>query len=154
MVVLLLLACVGVVVLQQQIASAVAMADVRPNHPFARPLIAPMNILLAGVDSRPDHPEEGIRSDSLLLLHLDPGGGWANLLSIPRDSLATIPGYGDAKINSAFSHGYATAAVRIPSHLPVHQHWRHRRSKSFWECKISEVASTTWRQSTSTASPR
>lgn len=108
-IVLLLLACVGVVILQQQIARAVAMADVRPDRPLARPLFAPMNILLAGVDSRPDHPEEGIRSDSLLLLHLDPGAGWANLLSIPRDSLATIPGYGDAKINTAFGYGYATA---------------------------------------------
>lgn len=110
MLVLFVLACVGLVILQQQIASAVAMTDVRPDRPFARPLFAPMNILLAGVDSRPDHPDEGVRSDSLLLLHLDPGAGWANLLSIPRDSLATIPGYGDAKINTAFAYGYGTAA--------------------------------------------
>ena len=108
LVVLLLLACAGLLVLQQQIARAVAMEDVRPNRPIARPLIAPANILLAGVDSRPDHPEEGIRSDSLLLLRLDPVGGWANLLSIPRDSRVTIPGYGDAKINAAFGHGHAT----------------------------------------------
>ena len=109
LVVLLLLACVGLVVLQQQIARAVAMEDVRPDRPIARPLILPANILLAGVDSRPDHPAEGVRSDSLLLLPLDPRGGWANLLSIPRDSLVTIPGYGETKINAAFAYGHDTA---------------------------------------------
>ena len=108
--VVFVLACVGLLVLQQQLARAVALEDVRSDRPFSRPLFAPMNILIAGVDSRPDHPEEGIRSDSLLLLHLEPGVGWANLLSIPRDSLATIPGYGDAKINTAFAYGYSTAA--------------------------------------------
>ncbi len=109
LVVLLLLACVGLVVLQQQIARAVAIEDARSDRPFARPLILPANFLLAGVDSRPDHPAEGVRSDSLLLLHLDPRGGWANLLSIPRDSLVTIPGYGEAKINAAFAYGYDRA---------------------------------------------
>lgn len=108
--VVLLLSFVGLLVLQHQVAGAVALADVRSDRPFSRPLFAPMNILLAGVDSRAGHPEEGVRSDSLLLLHLDPGAGWANLLSIPRDSVASIPGYGDAKINTAFGYGYSTAA--------------------------------------------
>ncbi|MDQ5853485.1 MAG: LCP family protein, partial [Chloroflexota bacterium] len=105
--VLLLLACVGLVVLQQQVARQVALRDVRPDRPWAaRPLVSPANILLAGVDSRPDHPGEGIRSDSLLLLHLDPIGGWANLLTIPRDSLANVPGFGEMKINTAFARGH------------------------------------------------
>jgi len=99
-------ACAGLLVLQRQVARAVAMPDVRADRPGARPLIAPITVLLTGVDSRPDHPEEGIRSDSLLLLHLDPIGGWANLLTIPRDSLANIPGHGEGKINTAFAYGY------------------------------------------------
>jgi LCP family protein required for cell wall assembly len=96
------------IVVQQQVARAVALRDVRDNRPVAKPLVTPMNILLAGVDLRPDHPEEGIRSDSLLLLRLDPLGGWANLLAIPRDSVAAVPGFGEDKINAAFQHGYAS----------------------------------------------
>ena len=107
--VLLILACLGLLVLQQQVARQVAVRDVRPDRPFARPLVMPLNILLAGVDSRPDHPGDGTRSDSLLLLHLDPVGGWANLLAIPRDSLASVPGLGDDKINVAFSYGHRAA---------------------------------------------
>lgn len=107
---LLLLACVGLLVVQQQVARAVALRDVRPNRPVAKPLMSPMNILLLGMDTRPDRPEDGVRSDSLILLRLDPLGGWANLLSIPRDSVAEIPGYGSDKINAAFAYGYNDAA--------------------------------------------
>ena len=112
LVALLVLACVGLVVVQQQVARAVALRDLRANRPVVKPLLTPMNILLLGVDSRPDHPEEGIRSDSLLLLRLDPAGGWANLLTIPRDSLANVPDFGEAKINTAFARGYDGATQR------------------------------------------
>lgn len=109
----LLFVCVGVVVFQQSIARQVALADVRQNRPPANPLIAPSNILLLGVDLREGYPEEGIRSDTLILLHLDPAAGWGSLLSIPRDSVATIPGFGEDKINAAFSNGYEHA-VELP----------------------------------------
>lgn len=105
----LLAGLIGLIVLQQRVARTVALADVRTNRPPAMPLVLPMNILLLGVDLRADHPEEGIRSDTIMLLRLDPGGAWASLLSIPRDSVATIPGFGQAKINAAFQHGYANA---------------------------------------------
>jgi polyisoprenyl-teichoic acid--peptidoglycan teichoic acid transferase len=107
---LVLVAIGAVLVMQQQVAAQVALDDVRPNRPIAKPLVTPINILLLGVDSRPDHPEEGIRSDSLLLLHLDPAGGWANLLAVPRDSIADIPNVGQTKINTAFAQGYGRAA--------------------------------------------
>ena len=106
---LLLLSCVGLLVLQHQVAKDVALTDVRSNRPVAKPLLTPMNILLAGVDSRSGHPGEGVRSDTMLMLHIDPLGGWANLLAIPRDSVAAIPGYGKSKINAAFSYGYSQA---------------------------------------------
>lgn len=72
-------------------------------------LNAPINILLIGVDRRPD-PDEGVRSDTLILLRLDPINTWAAMLSIPRDTVATIPHLGQAKINSAYGHGYKYAA--------------------------------------------
>ncbi len=65
----------------------------------------PFNVLLIGVDRRPD-PEEGARSDTLILVHVNPAGGWAGMLSIPRDSVVQIPGLGTAKINAAYAHGY------------------------------------------------
>ncbi len=108
--VLVLVAVGAVLVMQQQVAAQVALTDVRSSRPIAKPLVTPLNILLLGVDSRPDHPEEGIRSDSLLVLHLDPGGGWANLLAIPRDSVADIPNVGQTKINAAFAQGHDRAA--------------------------------------------
>jgi LCP family protein required for cell wall assembly len=47
----------------------------------------------------------GQRSDTILLLHIPANGGPAVLVSIPRDSYVTIPGYGPNKINAAYSFG-------------------------------------------------
>ncbi len=49
------------------------------------------------------------RTDTILLVHL-PGLGSdtpATMVSIPRDSYVSIPGYGEDKINAAFSLGGA-----------------------------------------------
>ncbi len=72
-------------------------------------LRAPLNILLVGVDSRPDM-QEGVRSDTLILVHVDPAQGWAGMLSIPRDSIADIPHLGQQKINTAYAYGFNHAA--------------------------------------------
>jgi LCP family protein required for cell wall assembly len=45
----------------------------------------------------------GGRTDTIMILHT--GGGKPLLLSIPRDSLVPIPGYGTTKINAAFAYG-------------------------------------------------
>lgn len=68
----------------------------------------PFSVLLVGVDRRPD-PEEGVRSDTLILVHVEPAAGWAGMLSIPRDSVVQIPGVGLRKINYAYSYGYSNA---------------------------------------------
>ncbi|HJZ47529.1 MAG TPA: LCP family protein, partial [Roseiflexaceae bacterium] len=70
----------------------------------------PVNILLIGVDKRPN-AEDGVRSDTLILVHLDPLDKWASMLSIPRDSVASIPHLGYAKINAAYSYGFMNAAA-------------------------------------------
>ncbi|MBA3944039.1 MAG: LCP family protein [Herpetosiphonaceae bacterium] len=106
---LILVACAGLVVLQQTVAGRIVVPDERTNRPVRGLLVSPINILLLGVDLRASHPEEGVRSDTLQLLHLDPAGGWASLLAIPRDSIASIPGEGDTKINRGFAHGYEQA---------------------------------------------
>jgi LCP family protein required for cell wall assembly len=73
--------------------------------------------LLAGVDSRSEHPTTGReataelwkygaqRSDTLMLVHLGDDEHSASTLSLPRDSWVAVPGHGTAKINAAFSWG-------------------------------------------------
>ena len=68
----------------------------------------PFNVLLVGVDRRPD-PEEGVRSDTLILVHVEPVAGWAGMLSIPRDSVVPIRELGMRKINTAYTYGYSNA---------------------------------------------
>jgi LCP family protein required for cell wall assembly len=48
---------------------------------------------------------EGERTDTILLLYEPPFGGKTLLVSLPRDSIVDIPGYGDEKINSAYAFG-------------------------------------------------
>ena len=45
----------------------------------------------------------GRRTDTIMLLHT--GQGPNLLMSIPRDSLVEVPGYGTTKINAAFAYG-------------------------------------------------
>ena len=49
------------------------------------------------------------RTDTILLVHVPAvgSGGRATMVSIPRDSYVDIPGYGEDKINAAFSEGGA-----------------------------------------------
>ena len=49
---------------------------------------------------------EGQRTDTVMLLHVPPGGKPA-LISLPRDSYVAIPGHGQNKINAAYSFGGA-----------------------------------------------
>ncbi|MCX6397039.1 MAG: LCP family protein [Propionibacteriales bacterium] len=52
----------------------------------------------------------GQRTDTIMLLHT--GDGKPVLMSIPRDSLVPIPGYGTTKINAAFAYGGAKLLIR------------------------------------------
>ncbi len=74
-----------------------------------------MNILVVGSDSRAfvdDSQDEqsfgsatqtaGQRSDTIMIVHLNPATGAASLLSIPRDLWVPIPGQGTNRINTAF----------------------------------------------------
>ena len=56
-----------------------------------------VNIRLLGVDNRPD--ETIARTDTMILVTIDPATGKAGMLSIPRDLWVTIPGYGENRIN-------------------------------------------------------
>ncbi|MEQ7172533.1 LCP family protein [Enterococcus innesii] len=62
------------------------------------------NILLIGSDSREG---EAGRADTIMVLQLDGPSKKPKLISFMRDTLVTIPGYGENKINAAYAFGGA-----------------------------------------------
>ncbi len=63
-----------------------------------------VNILVLGVDQRPG--ESGPwRTDTMMVLSVDPESKSAGILSIPRDLWVEIPGYGSDRINTAYVYG-------------------------------------------------
>jgi LCP family protein required for cell wall assembly len=73
----------------------------------------PSAILLLGTDHSLAAARAGDRhSDSITLLRTDPDHGRLYYLSIPRDLRVEIPGYGAAKINTAFQVGGPRLAAR------------------------------------------
>jgi LCP family protein required for cell wall assembly len=91
-------------------ATIAATAPTTSDQPTSGLLTRPFTVLLLGVDRRPN-PEEGVRSDTLILVRVDPQTRTASMLSIPRDSVAPIPHLGWAKINAAYGYGYANATA-------------------------------------------
>ncbi len=63
------------------------------------------NILLLGLDYRPNDTENGTRSDTMILVSVEPGSKTASLVSLPRDLWVEIPGHGSNRINSAYFFG-------------------------------------------------
>jgi polyisoprenyl-teichoic acid--peptidoglycan teichoic acid transferase len=65
-----------------------------------------VTILVIGLDYRDWQVGEGApRSDTMILLTLDPVTKTAGMLTIPRDLWVNIPGFGYGKINTAYSLG-------------------------------------------------
>ena len=75
------------------------------------------NILIVGIDDRADMtPSEtallhvgqdsSLSTDVIMIVHVPADGSKATLISIPRDSYVTIPGFLKNKINAAYADGY------------------------------------------------
>jgi polyisoprenyl-teichoic acid--peptidoglycan teichoic acid transferase len=90
----------------------------------------PVNILVMGIDEGIDLKEERkaekkaespsdafkSRSDTMLLIRLNPDIQKASLLTIPRDTQVDIPGLGVEKINAANWKGGPELAAEVVSH--------------------------------------
>ncbi|WP_088890058.1 LCP family protein [Leptolyngbya ohadii] len=96
----------------------------RPS--FNYQITQPVNILVMGIDlpldlpeNRPsDHSPNNVfagRSDTMLLVRLDPSQNTVNLLSIPRDTQVYIPDEGMEKINYANAAGGPEMAAKVVS---------------------------------------
>jgi len=78
-------------------------------------------VLILGTDQRPrtgpgskepgsNYNDAGANSDTIMLWRI--GGGVSRRLSIPRDTLAQIPGHGQAKINAAYAIGGPALTIK------------------------------------------
>jgi LCP family protein required for cell wall assembly len=78
---------------------AVAVAPAQTGH---------MNILLLGIDQRPDEATPGGdpgRTDSMVLVSIDFDNHMVSMVSIPRDGFVVIPGHGNERVNAAYTFG-------------------------------------------------
>lgn len=94
---------------------AAALTGVKPQEPY--------NVLVLGGDKRPGDTK--YRTDTMLLVHVDPKAKQIWMLSIPRDTRVNIPGHGTAKINAANFYGGPALAIETVSEftgLPVHHY--------------------------------
>lgn len=93
-----------------------------PNLPQSAPELTPwdgagrVTILLLGLDYRDWETGTGLaRSDTMIMLTLDPLTHSAGILSIPRDMWVSIPGFKHGKINTAY---YLGDAYKLPGGGP------------------------------------
>lgn len=93
-----------------------------PNAPSDVPELTPwdgvgrVTVLLIGLDYRDwSAGTDYSRSDTLMLLTLDPLTKTAGILSIPRDMWVAIPGFQHGKINTAY---YLGEAYKLPGGGP------------------------------------
>ena len=85
-----------------------------------------LNVLLLGIDQRPNDDPDTTRTDTMIVLTLDPATKTAGMLSLPRDLYVPLPNR-DAqdRINTAHVYGgpsYAMQTVEYNFGIPI-QHY-------------------------------
>jgi polyisoprenyl-teichoic acid--peptidoglycan teichoic acid transferase len=78
--------------------------------------------LVIGSDKRANEAEDPGRSDTTILVRLDPDKSLISMMSIPRDLKVEIPGYGTGKFNEAYSYGstkLTLQTVKEMTDLPI-----------------------------------
>src|ERR687898_573416 len=118
------------------------LADTDPGQP--------QTLLILGSDRRPKQNAEGAagaRSDTIMLVRLDPDKEATAIMSLPRDLKVRIPGHGVDKINAAYEYGgpaLTLQTVKQLTGLPIN-HVVNVTFKGFWRavnaigCVYSDV---------------
>lgn len=126
-----------------QIFTGTAPRPVMTVNPAGTPVIVPgatrtvqlpdwskkerVNILLLGVDQR--DTGEIPRSDTIIVVSIDPVTKQVGMMSIPRDMKVEIPNHGEDKINAAYSigaqqsitgPGLVRATIEYNFHITIH----------------------------------
>ncbi|GMA70119.1 LytR family transcriptional regulator [Leuconostoc litchii] len=83
----------------------------------------PLSILLFGTDTGELGRTYKGRTDSMMLLQVNPKSKKTTMISIPRDAMVSIPGYESTfpqKINAAYAYGSTATAIKtVESYLNV-----------------------------------
>jgi polyisoprenyl-teichoic acid--peptidoglycan teichoic acid transferase len=135
------------VLLEVDSAVQIFAKESKPLDPAVDDLLAnvepgkPQTVLIIGDDRRwaDTHDANGkllkkpapTRSDTMILVHLDPSRGATAIMSLPRDLRTDIPGYGTQKLNAAFAYGEDKLALKTIRNLlgiPIHHYVR----VTFW----------------------
>lgn len=82
-----------------------------PDSPSA------MNILVMGADKRSTTSETYGRSDTMMVIHVDPDANYMSILSLPRDMWVSIPGYGKDRLNVAYAAGGPKLTIKTIKNL-------------------------------------
>jgi LCP family protein required for cell wall assembly len=125
---LVLLLVVWVVLGYFSVRSGVSAANGRLPEGTTAPLKPQNGLLLSNASDilllGTDHSDNGQpgrssdrHSDSIMLLRADPGRHRLVFLSIPRDLRASIPGYGESKVNAAMQIGGPKLAISTVAQL-------------------------------------
>ena len=83
--------------------TSLSVTEIPPPMPEVGFDSAVYNVLLLGSDERPGGG--GFRTDTLMIVSIDPKDDTATLISIPRDLYVYIPGWRMDRINTAMVHG-------------------------------------------------
>ena len=62
-------------------------------------------VLVMGMDKRPGEFGTSFRTDTMILISLDPVTNHVGMFSIPRDLSVDVPGYGLQRVNTAYGVG-------------------------------------------------
>jgi len=76
-----------------------------------------LDFLLIGTDGGDPSLDQGGRSDSIMLLHVNQARDQAYVISIPRNTLVTVPGRGRQRMNTALASGGPPLVVRTLENL-------------------------------------
>jgi LCP family protein required for cell wall assembly len=63
--------------------------------------------------------ESGQRSDTMMVVHVEPGAKRTLIISFPRDLWVNIPGIGNSKINAAFNEGPSKVIETLKSNFDI-----------------------------------
>lgn len=77
----------------------------------------PFYMILIGTDEAEDSDEDMHRSDTNIVVRIDPNKNQATMVSIPRDTKIDIDGYGTNKFNAAYAYGGAAGTIREANQL-------------------------------------
>ena len=115
-----------VIPLEQDVGTAMRIDRLAVTDVFGSTVIVPRaeeagrlwTLFTSSTAGDPTQWEAGAqRTDAIMLVHLAADRKSAAAISIPRDSWVPIPGYGEAKINAAFSYGGPALMIRTVEDL-------------------------------------